>query len=560
MLISPRLPMKYRTAAPKVSVTIPTHNIARFLRQSLRSVLAQHDVPFEVIALDDGSSDGTWDILREFASDPRLRLYRWRKNRGIPVARNRLLKLCRGQYLVAHDGDDVMLPHRFADQVDLLDQNSHIGVVFGRLKLLNQQQRRFPPHSFTPAFETPTGWTHLARSGEIPECQKLHFHHSSAMFRVALLQQVGGYDERWGVGEDTDLIRRLLPKTKFYFIHRHCFRYRLRPGSSTDRMRKERVSTVTLGALPFKAQLSIGGTTCMVASDWSEYAQILRDRIPFAFTDEIGARARLHLSLTTGTPHGGWMKAGLAPARVHSLMESGIAREISAQRGTVSIWLDPLRNHSREFIWQHAFIDPLALVATGRHRLLLEAGLVSRGDDDGILIVGTATERSAVTLSLVEQGYRYYSDRLAIVELSASRGIIAFRLPTEIAVAPAVAIHFPSLRDHFRYDEHVNRFFCDVPRIFPNQLGIQCRVRTLLFPKFHASGRFRAWRLPANAVMRSLLRDRYNQVRNAEPHRPGYRRQIDLNMHLAGSLQAFGMNYGGADIENLSTRLASHLS
>ena len=115
-------------AAPRVSVFIPTYNRQDLIGDAVGSVLAQTFRDFELIVVDDGSTDRTCEIVEAFG-DPRVRLVSNGANLGIPVSRNRGLELARGEYLAILDSDDRMLPDRLQRQVAFLGAHSDIALI-----------------------------------------------------------------------------------------------------------------------------------------------------------------------------------------------------------------------------------------------------------------------------------------------------------------------------------------------------------------------------------------------------------------------------------------------
>jgi glycosyltransferase involved in cell wall biosynthesis len=113
---------------PRVTVFVPAYDRARYIADTVRSVLAQTFADFELLVVDDGSTDRTAEIVAGF-EDPRVRLERNGANRGIPYTRNRGLELARGAYLAVLDSDDLMLPGRLAAQVAFLDRHpGHLAI------------------------------------------------------------------------------------------------------------------------------------------------------------------------------------------------------------------------------------------------------------------------------------------------------------------------------------------------------------------------------------------------------------------------------------------------
>lgn len=125
---------------PKLAtVIIPVYNIAPFIADALASVLRQTYPNFEVVAVDDGSTDGSDAICRRFR-DPRLRVVR-QANRGLAGARNTGIRHARGEYLGFLDGDDLWLPDKLARHIAHLERAPEVGVSFSRSAILNHEGR-----------------------------------------------------------------------------------------------------------------------------------------------------------------------------------------------------------------------------------------------------------------------------------------------------------------------------------------------------------------------------------------------------------------------------------
>jgi glycosyltransferase involved in cell wall biosynthesis len=119
---------------PRVSVIIPTFNRSRFLRQAIASVLAQTFPDFEVLVVDDGSSDNTAAVVAAI-DDPRI-IYIHQENAGRSAARNWGLAQTRGEYIALLDDDDLYLPNKLAVQVAYMDNHVEIGLVGGGTQII----------------------------------------------------------------------------------------------------------------------------------------------------------------------------------------------------------------------------------------------------------------------------------------------------------------------------------------------------------------------------------------------------------------------------------------
>lgn len=114
--------------SPMVSVVIPVYNSAPYLKESIESVLAQNFQDYELIAVDDGSTDGSGEILDAYAlQDSRIKVFH-QENQGISGARNAGMAQARGKYIAVMDSDDVCLPDRLSKQVALMQKHPEVGI------------------------------------------------------------------------------------------------------------------------------------------------------------------------------------------------------------------------------------------------------------------------------------------------------------------------------------------------------------------------------------------------------------------------------------------------
>ena len=113
----------------RVSVIIPTHNYGRFLRAAIESVRAQTMGDLEIIVVDDGSTDETREVLAAI-DEPRMRVFRFDTAQGVSVARNTGIENAHGEYIAFLDADDLWVPEKLALQLDLIEENREVGLVF----------------------------------------------------------------------------------------------------------------------------------------------------------------------------------------------------------------------------------------------------------------------------------------------------------------------------------------------------------------------------------------------------------------------------------------------
>ena len=123
-------------STPTVSVVMPVFNGAAYLGQAIDSVLAQTFTDFELLVVDDGSTDSS-AVLAAAYGDPRLRLVKNEGNQGLPFSRNRGVELARGEYIAFLDSDDVALPSRLTQQLEYLRANPAVAGVGANAQPIN---------------------------------------------------------------------------------------------------------------------------------------------------------------------------------------------------------------------------------------------------------------------------------------------------------------------------------------------------------------------------------------------------------------------------------------
>ncbi len=182
---------------PVLSVIVRVYNAERHLREAVDSALSQEGVNFEVVVVDDGSTDASPRILAEYA-DPRLRVVRQENAGKIPAA-IRGLNEARGRYVAILDADDRALPGRFAAQVSFLNLNPDVVLVGSALGIIDQNGARVGLRRY------PLDDRALRRAATIYN----PFAHSAITYRRAAALEAGGYTTR-NVVEDYDLNLRLM--------------------------------------------------------------------------------------------------------------------------------------------------------------------------------------------------------------------------------------------------------------------------------------------------------------------------------------------------------------
>lgn len=188
-------------SAPAVSVVMPVYNASAYLAEAVKSVLAQTFDDFELIAVNDGSTDRSGPILDEFSrADRRVRVIH-KPNGGIVSALNEALAAAEAPLIARMDGDDVCTPQRFHRQVDYLKQNPDCVALGGRVIGID-------PYGCI-LFRSEHKLSHAEIDAELLKGVGWAIVHPAAMFRRDALQRIGGYRPEFQWVEDLDLFLRL---------------------------------------------------------------------------------------------------------------------------------------------------------------------------------------------------------------------------------------------------------------------------------------------------------------------------------------------------------------
>jgi glycosyltransferase involved in cell wall biosynthesis len=199
---------------PAVTVLLPAYNAARWLAQALQSILVQSFRDFELLIIDDGSTDATPAVLARCA-DPRVRVVRHDTNQGLIATLNEGIALSSAKYIARMDADDVAHPRRLAYQVNFMERHSEVGVCgtwFHTRRGVKRVSVRPPVRhediSAALFFRSPFG-------------------HPTVMLRRGILSATGLKYASDAIGaEDFDLWVRLRPRTRFANVPKDLLEYR----------------------------------------------------------------------------------------------------------------------------------------------------------------------------------------------------------------------------------------------------------------------------------------------------------------------------------------------
>ena len=137
--------MNLSSNSPKISVIIPTHNRAHLIGRSIQSVFNQTYQDFEIIVVDDGSTDNTSEVIKKYQKkDNRIKYIRHEKNKGGSAARNTGIKAARAEYIAFQDSDDEWLPKKLKNQMEVFkDAPSRVGIVYSDMWRITGNKKRY---------------------------------------------------------------------------------------------------------------------------------------------------------------------------------------------------------------------------------------------------------------------------------------------------------------------------------------------------------------------------------------------------------------------------------
>ena len=220
---------------PELTVSMPAYNTARYVGAAIKSVLSQEGVDFELVIVDDGSSDNTAEVVRSF-SDPRIRLIRNRKRMGVGYCHNLVIRESTSPFIAHVDSDDLVLPGAFAAMLKKLKSSPRIGQVHcyffdidanGRTTRDALRKRR---EDFLR--KRPPGLDYkreLLRHGTV-------INHLRT-YRSKVLQEVGGFNEKLCHGEDYWMALLVVDKYDIELVPEFLYAYRIHSGNTSESLR-----------------------------------------------------------------------------------------------------------------------------------------------------------------------------------------------------------------------------------------------------------------------------------------------------------------------------------
>ena len=216
-----------------VDVIIPAFNAAKYLPTAIESVISQTFGDWQILLVDDGSTDNTAEVVAPFLDRLGSRIkYIHQNNRGLPAARNTAIRASTSEFLALLDADDVWLPCRLEESLKALADRPQAGLAYGLIRAIDPENR---PYGDVWAGNSSDSVGKLAthiytRKVELP-CPTI-------IFRRQCIDEVGVFDEAMSATEDRDLWLRIAQRYEIAFVPKLLAYYRLSPNSmSTDPQR-----------------------------------------------------------------------------------------------------------------------------------------------------------------------------------------------------------------------------------------------------------------------------------------------------------------------------------
>jgi glycosyltransferase involved in cell wall biosynthesis len=243
------LPLKYPSLAchdtPNlVSVVLPVHNGEHFIAESIESVLSQTYSNFELVIVNDGSTDGTLSIIARYETDPRLRVLH-QPNRKLPAALNTGFSHCRGEFRTWTSADNIMLPDMLETLVSFLRRRPDVQAVFADQDIMDDSGQPLLRSDFCPGYQTPPGSAFICWPEDPGELSFIHNNSVGACFlyRAWAARLVGDYSEDSFGYEDYEFWMRM--NDLFRLAHlderKALYRYRLHARSLSAREKELRI-------------------------------------------------------------------------------------------------------------------------------------------------------------------------------------------------------------------------------------------------------------------------------------------------------------------------------
>ncbi len=223
---------------PKISIIMPVYNTQDYLAEAIESVLDQTFYDFELIIVDDDSSDKTLNIAKKYAKkDERIKIIKNEINKNIGASLNNGIYYSSAKIIARMDGDDISMPTRLEKQYKLLSKNKELAVVGCNMITIDEEGNEIGRRSYTTDSEA------LKKK----MFRYSPFAHPSTMYRKEVFQESGGYNPALSPTEDLDLWMKIGRKYELSNVPEYLFKYRVyKRSSSHKRLRNVEIKVLLI--------------------------------------------------------------------------------------------------------------------------------------------------------------------------------------------------------------------------------------------------------------------------------------------------------------------------
>ncbi len=507
---------------PEVSVLMAAYNAERYIRESIESVLKQDHPSFELVIVDDGSTDRTWNIIRALKRDPRLRAYRRRKNRGEAWVRNLLVKLSRGRYVANHDADDLMVPpDRLRKQAGYLSGDGRVGVVYGDTLLLDESQK--------PCFGRPS-----AQALGDPKAFLVGAHHCASMIRRKAILKTGGYDTSFRMGPDVDMWLRLSEVTRFKRLKGPSLIYRRNEqGLSATRSHliEKSYETAFRNAVRRRAAgrmrkmcVPVGDARLRILTNSGKIAETLRR---YLYLDGGDTRHSFdcHYELYECPSIGGiyrhirFTEGGSGPVRFAFSDDGqalyirsdayGLTGKISRADQTVSLYITSSSRLKPEDLMEWLVMHPLVYLTRPLGWRFVHSSAVADGKNALLIFGATFSGKTTLALNLVRRGLRLLSDETNIIRISGS-SLRVCSFPRKTQIKRHSFRDFPEIADRRRFLTRTesNKWLFSLDDIYSDaRQKTPVFLKRAVLLKYKPRAWFKAEKIPVDRAVRLFRND-----------------------------------------------------
>lgn len=205
--------------SPTVSINLCCYNSEKYLEETLESIFAQNFKDWELVIINDGSTDATESIIKKYISQGYPIIYCWQENHGLGYSRNEALKRSHGKYIAFIDHDDIWLSDKLEKQISLFSDNTDIDFIYTNYFIMKNNQKRLALKR-----KQPTGYVFEYFLCHYPVALL-----TAMIRRNALIRSNIEFDENLHLSEEYDVFMRLLYKSKAGYIKDPLAIYRVHP-------------------------------------------------------------------------------------------------------------------------------------------------------------------------------------------------------------------------------------------------------------------------------------------------------------------------------------------